>query len=258
MQATTAPQVSPSPAPGAPQALAPGTTPGVPTTADQVAALKSELQTVAPGVATLPGVPTTAAEVAALKSRRAELSNQLESAAGRRQRLSSSLAGKEGADRAGIEARIAVLDQRIMQLESDLAETGHQLVMAPGTLVATTQAAGQFGRMDPDGVAAITGVFILFVLAPIAFAAARMMWKRTTSRATAPQLPPDSSRRLERLEQGMDAIAVEIERISEGQRFVTRLLSEGRAAPALERSQRIDEPVRAAGEDVMGVQQART
>ncbi len=211
----------------------------------------------APGVAALPGVPTTAAEVAALKSRRAELSNQLESAAGRRQRLSASLAGKEGADRAGIEARIAVLDQRIMQLESDLSLTGHQLVMAPGTLVATTAPSGQFGRMDPDAVAALGAVFMIFVLAPIAFAAARMMWKRATSRATTPQLPPDTTRRLERLEQGVDAIAVEIERVSEGQRFVTRLLSEGRAAPALERSQRIEEPVRAAGESP-GVQQART
>ena len=230
MQVTTAPQVSP--APGAPQSLAPGTTAGVPSTADQIAALKSELQT-AQGVAALPGVPTTAAEVAALKSRRAELSNQLESAAGRRQRLSASLTGKEGADRAGIEARIAVLDQRIMQLESDLSSTGHLLVMAPGTLVATTGPSGQFGRMDPDGAAAITGVFILFVLAPIAFAAARMLWKRTTSRAIAPQLPPDTSRRLERLEQGMDTIAVEIERISEGQRFVTRLLSEGRVVSGI-------------------------
>jgi hypothetical protein len=215
MQATTITQVSP--APGPPQPLAPGTP-----------------QPAAPVVAAFPGVPTTAAEVAALKARRSELSNQLESAAGRRQRLSSSLVGKEGADRAGIEARIAVLDQRIMQLESDLSTTGHQLVMAPGTLVATTGPSGQFGRMDPDGVAAITGVFILFVLAPIAFAAARMLWKRTTSRGTAPpQLPPDSSRRLERLEQGMDAIAVEIERISEGQRFVTRLLSEGRVVSGI-------------------------
>jgi hypothetical protein len=35
--------------------------------------------------------------------------------------------------------------------------------------------------------------------------------------------------RLERIEQGMDAIAIEVERVSEGQRFVTRLLSERNA-----------------------------
>jgi hypothetical protein len=32
------------------------------------------------------------------------------------------------------------------------------------------------------------------------------------------------------MEQSMDAIAIEIERVSEGQRFVTRLLAEGRDA----------------------------
>ena len=34
------------------------------------------------------------------------------------------------------------------------------------------------------------------------------------------------SERRERLEQGMDAVAVEVERISEGQRFTTRLIAE--------------------------------
>lgn len=38
--------------------------------------------------------------------------------------------------------------------------------------------------------------------------------------------------RLDRMEQAIDAIAVEVERISEGQRFTTRLLSErGDASP---------------------------
>jgi len=38
---------------------------------------------------------------------------------------------------------------------------------------------------------------------------------------------------LERLEQGMEAIAIEIERVAEGQRFVTRLLSEGHAGESV-------------------------
>jgi hypothetical protein len=43
---------------------------------------------------------------------------------------------------------------------------------------------------------------------------------------------PMADARLARLEQAVDAIAVEIERISEGQRFTTRLLSEqSRRAP---------------------------
>jgi hypothetical protein len=40
------------------------------------------------------------------------------------------------------------------------------------------------------------------------------------------QLSPQIDQRHERLEQGVDAIAIEIERITEGQRFVTKLLAE--------------------------------
>ncbi|MGI9078147.1 MAG: hypothetical protein ACR2G6_12600 [Gemmatimonadaceae bacterium] len=39
--------------------------------------------------------------------------------------------------------------------------------------------------------------------------------------------------RMERIEQAVDTIAIEVERISEGQRFTTKLLSERAAAPAL-------------------------
>lgn len=37
--------------------------------------------------------------------------------------------------------------------------------------------------------------------------------------------------RLDRIEQAVEAMATEVERIAEGQRFTTKLLSEGRASP---------------------------
>ena len=40
------------------------------------------------------------------------------------------------------------------------------------------------------------------------------------------QRPPIDENRLQHLEQAVDAIAVEVERISEGQRYTTKLLSE--------------------------------
>jgi len=212
MQATTVSQATE--APQVPHPLAPGTA-----------------ITAAPGTVILPGIPRTAADVAALKAKREELSNQLVSATGRRQRLSGQLSGKEGVDRAGIESHMAVLDRRIMQLESDIAETGRQLTMAPGTLVASTDAANRFS-MNPNGTAAIGVFFTIFVLGPLAFAAARMMWKRAGMKP-APAISGDAARRLERLELSVDAIAVEIERVSEGQRFVTRLLSEAHSNAAL-------------------------
>lgn len=38
--------------------------------------------------------------------------------------------------------------------------------------------------------------------------------------------PVDTANRLERIEQAVDAIAIEVERVAEGQRFTTRLLGE--------------------------------
>jgi hypothetical protein len=234
MQATTVPPAPPVPA-------APGTS-----------------ITAAPGVVLVPGIPRTATDVDALKAKRKELSNQLVSASGRRQRLSNELHGKDGVDRAGIESHMAVLDKRIMQLESDIAETGHQLTMTPDNLVASTESASQFYGMDSDAVVALGGVFTIFVLAPMAFAAARMMWKRATSKPSPPAISGDASRRLERLEQGMDAIAVEIERVSEGQRFVTRLLSEAHNNTVLAVPQRVGDGSQLGGEPGDRTQQAGT
>jgi len=50
--------------------------------------------------------------------------------------------------------------------------------------------------------------------------------KRVESRADAPRIPAEVSSRLERMEQAIDSIAVEVERISEAQRFTTKLLTE--------------------------------
>jgi hypothetical protein len=81
-------------------------------------------------------------------------------------------------------------------------------------------------------VKSISSLFIIFVLAPLAIAAARNMWKRG-SRPAPP--PPDieNARKLEQLQQSVDTIAVEMERVSEGQRFVTKLLSEQQKVPAI-------------------------
>ena len=57
---------------------------------------------------------------------------------------------------------------------------------------------------------------------PLARAAA----KRMEQGAPVGRVPSEVTARLERMEQAIDSIAVEVERISEGQRFTTKLLSE--------------------------------
>jgi hypothetical protein len=60
---------------------------------------------------------------------------------------------------------------------------------------------------------------------------ARAYARRMESGAGKPAVPPDVTARLERMEQAIDSIAIEIERISEGQRFTTKLLAD-RVPPA--------------------------
>ncbi|HEX3866367.1 MAG TPA: hypothetical protein VHV78_06415 [Gemmatimonadaceae bacterium] len=55
---------------------------------------------------------------------------------------------------------------------------------------------------------------------------ARAYSRRIEQQPLAPAIPPEVSARLERMEQAIDSIAIEVERISEGQRFTTKLLSE--------------------------------
>jgi hypothetical protein len=57
--------------------------------------------------------------------------------------------------------------------------------------------------------------------------------KRVENASRMPQLPSDLTARLERIEQAVEAMATEVERIAEGQRFTTKLLSESRSQPAL-------------------------
>ncbi len=77
------------------------------------------------------------------------------------------------------------------------------------------------------------------IVVPVAFFASivavvigRPMVKAIAAKAEAeaknPQLPTEIMNRFERMEQSLDAIAVEVERISEGQRFTTKLLSDVR------------------------------
>jgi hypothetical protein len=53
-------------------------------------------------------------------------------------------------------------------------------------------------------------------------------WASRRARKPAPQSTDAIESRLARMEQAIDTIAVEVERIAEGQRFTTKLLSEGR------------------------------
>lgn len=79
--------------------------------------------------------------------------------------------------------------------------------------------------MDPAIVVPLGGMFMIITLA-VGIPLVRAMGKRWEVQARQPRGDPESAQRLAHIEQAIDAMAVEIERISEGQRFVTRLLSD--------------------------------
>ncbi len=68
---------------------------------------------------------------------------------------------------------------------------------------------------------------LIIIGLPLARAFARRMDRKSGGTA---QIPSEVTAQLGHLSQAVDAIAVEVERISEGQRFTTRLLSEQRDA----------------------------
>lgn len=69
-------------------------------------------------------------------------------------------------------------------------------------------------------------LFICMAVASIGIPIARAYARRVEREPSPRDLSPDVTARLERMEQAIDSIAIEVERISEGQRFTTKLLAE--------------------------------
>jgi len=211
MQASTQPQ-QPAAAPAAPAAPAPP------------AAQPVSITTVgSDGQPLTLAVPSTIEQMQQLRSQRDQLSSQLTSVVARRRQLMEEIrSAPEGASRTGLEDRIRVLDQRIVQLESDLTITGRQLAAAPADLAGGSSQSSSDEDFETGVVAG--GFFSLLFAIPVVLYFARRRWRKRGA-APAREIQGEVSQRLERLEHGMESIAVEIERVSEGQRFVTKVLS---------------------------------
>lgn len=172
--------------------------------------------------------PTAAQMYEAQRNMRSELRTQLS----RQQSLRSDLRREldridEGSPaRAGVEARMREVDTRISALDQQLAAADQAVAQAaavPGAIQPPAPPARRSG--PPDEAWVLGGMFIIFVMMPLAVGFARRMWKRSATAIT--QLPREFGERFTRLEQAVDAVAIELERVGEGQRYVTNLLAEG-------------------------------
>jgi hypothetical protein len=80
--------------------------------------------------------------------------------------------------------------------------------------------------MHPDGVWVPIVLFMSIAATAIGVPIARAVARRMEREPLAPAIPRDLAAQIERMEHAIDSIAIEVERISEGQRFTTKLLAE--------------------------------
>jgi DNA repair exonuclease SbcCD ATPase subunit len=175
----------------------------------------------------IPGGTSAQAVYAAAKARGEELANQLERLEDRREELSQRLqqVGDE-IDRKGLQQQLTDVDARIASVNQQIAVADQQIAQAagiPGAIVEKPEPPP--GRDGPPEVLFVVPVlFVLFVLFPLALAWSRRIWRRSSVGPAT--IPPELSQRIERIETAVESVAVEVERIREGQRFVNKQFAE--------------------------------
>lgn len=163
-------------------------------------------------------IELTSAQINGLKKEIADLTGQL-------------VPGTTDAREEAINEQISNANERLESLQRQhdrmvTGETGDAVEHIPPP---------DFGRNPddiPDGVQQLLENGMVFAgIVILGYPLVRLIARRLEPR---PRADPsaDLNPRLDRFEQGMEAVAIEVERISEGQRFTNKLLSEQRALPA--------------------------
>lgn len=166
------------------------------------------------------------ASVPALRQQAAQLRVQLAGLRAQWQGLQDQLQSMrlDNPARPPVQQQAADVGVQIAQVQGQLAEIQEQIAVRGGRASVIVRPPDYNRGPDPDMVVGLSFVLLLAVALPFAIAFARRLARRGPAShdarldLTAP--------RLDRIEQPVDAIAIEVERISEGQRFVTRLLAE--------------------------------
>jgi hypothetical protein len=178
-------------------------------------------------------LPRTRGELDALAFRRSELENQVQRLRGERADLLRAIKEVgDGPSRPAYQLRMAEVDERIIRIEREIDAVSDQIAAAPtvirGQVVTTAPP-----RVDPveraiaDNIIPLTGMLSTFFLLPLAIAFARLLWKRGTAVSARPALSEQAMvTRLEQLQMSMDTMALEVERISENQRYLTKQIGE--------------------------------
>ena len=183
----------------------------------------------------------------AFRAQRRELARQLETLEEQRQDISGQLTSTSltAADRKGLEQRVTAVDERIANTDKLLADADAQVARAAAIPGAAVEPPPLPESGPPEEFWVLSGMFIVVVMLPLSLAYARRIWRRSAKVVTT--FPKELSDRLMHVEQAVEATALEVERIGDGQRFMTKLFTEGPAAGAL-RGQHAQLPAQAPGQ----------
>jgi hypothetical protein len=132
------------------------------------------------------------------------------------------------AQKGSLQEQLNITDARIGKLQADLEKLNRQLTTQDGPPAIPMIPQRPMGTDDFNAAPMVLGIVgTIFIGFPLAIAFARLLWRRASGVAPAtPVVSQEQARRFDRLEQSVDAIAIEIERISENQRYLTKLLAE--------------------------------
>lgn len=193
----------------------------------------------------------TRATYEALVTQRSELQQQLQQLTERRNLLFAQSRRTEGEQLRELNARMAEIDARSSRLDAQIEALNERIAQAiaqgvpsadptptPGVIRIPQIAVPPIGfgptprtrdleRMMIGGLVTEAVVFLL-----IGFVAWRVGLKRM--REQFERMLGLQATQLNQLQQAVDTVAVEVERISEGQRYVAKLLAEGSPATALQ------------------------
>ena len=177
--------------------------------------------------------PSATAIYNGFRAQRNELNQQLNDLQGTREQIARQLeqADQGSSSQKALESRLSEVDQQISTVDKMLAANAVQLAQSAAIPGAVVEQPPPIYRGPPEEAFVLGGMFIIVVFLPLSIAFARRIWRRSAAAVTS--FPKEITERLFRMEQAVEATAVEVERIGEGQRFLTRLFTEGEGTRAL-------------------------
>jgi hypothetical protein len=121
-----------------------------------------------------------------------------------------------------VQTKVSDVTVAIAHTDGAIAQVRAQIAASQGQTAGTTETPPYKGSINPETV--FMGALTLAV--PFVIALSIIMVRRFARGGRPPGDTTEVAGRLGRLEQAVDTIAVEVERISEGQRFVTKILAD--------------------------------